>query len=313
MKAKTVFYLIPVIIGMTIASCKEDTPVPTAEIYATIDGYTVTFEPAVTDASTYLWDFGDDGTSTELNPVHEYAMSGTYTVTLTVKGDGGEATATKSVTIAASIEELLTGGPDAANGKTWIMSTAYTTGEDGGGPIIPEMPILLPSAENILDMFGLDAEYDNEYTFYSDGTYEIDLKNGNALAGAVYGVVTQTIVGDPAYDIGMCAASYTVPVSAIWTLNTSDFVVDAITDPNTEDVPPVHGVVTIPGKNWISLSEGAFFGILDFPTTAKFIIKEITPTKMNVAMLLCGYGYGEDVEMMMLPTNFIHITFIPKP
>ena len=88
---------------------------------------------------------------------------------------------------------------------------------------------------------------------------------------------------------------------------------DAITDPNTEDVPPVHGVVIIPGKNWISLSEGAFFGILDFPTTARFIIKEITPNKMNVAMLLCGYGYGEDVEMMMLPTNFIHITFIPKP
>jgi PKD repeat protein len=36
------------------------------------------------DAITYLWDFGDTNTSTEENPSHTYASSGTYTVILTV-------------------------------------------------------------------------------------------------------------------------------------------------------------------------------------------------------------------------------------
>jgi len=37
---------------------------------------------------SYLWDFGDGTTSTETNPVHTYANTGNYTVTLSV--DGGE-------------------------------------------------------------------------------------------------------------------------------------------------------------------------------------------------------------------------------
>ena len=36
---------------------------------------------------SYLWDFGDGTTSTEKNPLHEYAKSGYYTVTLTAKGE----------------------------------------------------------------------------------------------------------------------------------------------------------------------------------------------------------------------------------
>ena len=38
---------------------------------------------------TYLWDFGDDETSTEMNPVHSYKTEGYYTVTLTVTDDNG--------------------------------------------------------------------------------------------------------------------------------------------------------------------------------------------------------------------------------
>jgi PKD repeat protein len=49
---------------------------------------------AFTDASTgvitsRLWNFGDTGTSTEINPSHVYAAAGTYMVTLTVTGPGG--------------------------------------------------------------------------------------------------------------------------------------------------------------------------------------------------------------------------------
>lgn len=316
MKKRVFLFLCGIIMAAAVfQACKKDsTSAPTAEIFATIAGYTVTFNPTVTDADTYSWDFGDNtALSTEKNPVHAYETFGDYTVKLTVKGEGGETTATKVITIAPlSIKELLTGGSKATNGKTWVLSTAYSPGQDGGGPVMNEMPVVLPSAENVLNLFGLGEEYDNEFTFYYDGTYKMNLKNGKALAGAVYGVVTQTIAGDPSYDIGMCAANYAPPATATWTANTSDFTVDAITDPMTTEIPPVHGNVTFTGKNWLSFSEGAFFGILDFPTTAKVIIKEISANKMKVALLLCGYGYGEDPSYFVMPTNLIHITYEVK-
>jgi hypothetical protein len=43
----------------------------------------VDFLNASISASDYLWDFGDGTTSTSVNPTHEFATVGTYTVTLT--------------------------------------------------------------------------------------------------------------------------------------------------------------------------------------------------------------------------------------
>jgi hypothetical protein len=314
MKKSTLLILTMVaLISVMVMSCSKDTPAPTAEIFSTIDGYTVTFNPTVTNVSSYAWDFGDELTSTEAKPVHTYAVSGTYTVTLVVKGDGGEATATKEITIAASLEEMLTGGPAATNGKTWVLDPAYTVG-DGGGPVtnVP-YTITTPSAEDVLTMFGLGDEYDNEFTFYNDGHYSVNSKNGNVLAGAVYGYSTGTIYGEPAWDIGLCAATWDAPSSATWTLHTTDLVVDAIGDPNDTNVPPAHANVTITGQTWISLSEGAFFGVMDFPSTAQFIIDEITPDKMRVTMFVCGYSFdGGDPSYNMMPTNMFHLSYIKK-
>lgn len=55
---------------------------------------------AFTDESTgeitsYEWDFGDGGTSTEPNPVHRYDAVGVYTVSLMVSGPGGSDTESK--------------------------------------------------------------------------------------------------------------------------------------------------------------------------------------------------------------------------
>ena len=55
------------------------------------DGLTVTFtnESTVTPPVTYLWEFGDDETSTEKDPVHTYASKGEYSVKLTVTDQNG--------------------------------------------------------------------------------------------------------------------------------------------------------------------------------------------------------------------------------
>ncbi len=63
----------------------------------------LTFSDRSTGAVTsWLWDFGDGATSTQRDPVHNYAQPGLYTVALTVAGPDGSDRATK---------ELQVGGP----------------------------------------------------------------------------------------------------------------------------------------------------------------------------------------------------------
>lgn len=45
-----------------------------------------------------MWNFGDDSTSTETNPVHTYALPGTYTVTLTALNECNASPSEKSQT-----------------------------------------------------------------------------------------------------------------------------------------------------------------------------------------------------------------------
>jgi PKD repeat protein len=301
------------LLALGFQSCKK-VVAPTAEIFFTIDNYSVTFNPQVTDADTYAWDFGDGSApSAELNPVHVYESFGDYTVTLVVTGPGGDFTATKTVSIAAtSLRDLLTGGINATNGKTWVFDRAYTVGE-GGGPVQnAPYTIAIPSAENVLDMFGLGDEYDNEFTFYFDGDYQANPKNGNALAGAVYGYATGTIVGDPAWAIGLCAAAYSPVTGATWEEHETDMEVEAIDNPDDTNNPPVHHTVTITGKKWVSLSDGSYFGILDFPTTARFVIDDITSNRMVVSLLVCGYSGDAGVEYNMMPSNMFHLVYVTK-
>ena len=46
--------------------------------------------------ATWKWDFGDGTTSSEQNPVHRYTAPGSYTVSLTISGTGGQDTTTKN-------------------------------------------------------------------------------------------------------------------------------------------------------------------------------------------------------------------------
>jgi serine protease len=69
-------------------------PPPVAAFAGTPTSGEVPLVVNFTDQSTgqmtsWDWDFGDGGTSTDQNPVYEYTSQGTYTVTLTVTGPGG--------------------------------------------------------------------------------------------------------------------------------------------------------------------------------------------------------------------------------
>jgi PKD repeat protein len=68
-------------------------------------------DPGANDAAglTYLWDFGDNTTSTQQNPTHSYANAGTYNVKLTVTETSGlssTAATTASVSAVATTTSL---------------------------------------------------------------------------------------------------------------------------------------------------------------------------------------------------------------
>ncbi|WP_421876716.1 PKD domain-containing protein [Marinoscillum sp.] len=94
--SKLIFkWSLPILLGglVTMTSCGDDgetVPVPTADFTSVVDGKTVTFTDASTDAESYLWEFGDGETSTEMSTSHTYEANGSYVVKLTVTNESGE-------------------------------------------------------------------------------------------------------------------------------------------------------------------------------------------------------------------------------
>ena len=71
------------------------------------------------DIISWSWDFGDGNTSTEQNPMHEYAVSDTYDVSLTVEAENG-----CSNTIINSINCLLYTSPSPRDLSTSRMPSS---------------------------------------------------------------------------------------------------------------------------------------------------------------------------------------------
>jgi PKD repeat protein len=60
---------------------------------------TITFINTSSNATSYVWNFGDGFTSTQSNPNHIYNFRGTYLLKLKVTGPGGADSVCKTVTI----------------------------------------------------------------------------------------------------------------------------------------------------------------------------------------------------------------------
>ncbi len=85
------------------SSCQnqQQTPPPTASFTATpVSGHTMQFADTSSGSPTsWAWDFGDGGMSSQQNPAHTYAAAGPYSVKLTVSNAGGSSQTVQVVTV----------------------------------------------------------------------------------------------------------------------------------------------------------------------------------------------------------------------
>jgi len=93
---------------------------------------TVNFTDTSTGSySSWLWDFGDGGTSTLANPSHEYTTPGVYSVTLSISGDGGidDEIKTDYITIYTPVTANFTGSPTSGIAPLSVTFTDASTGD----------------------------------------------------------------------------------------------------------------------------------------------------------------------------------------
>lgn len=84
---------------LTMQSAVNAQSVPTSGFSFQTNLGTVNFSNQSLNATNYTWNFGDGNTSSEVNPVHTYAASGTYLVELTAINVCGASTIQQTITV----------------------------------------------------------------------------------------------------------------------------------------------------------------------------------------------------------------------
>ncbi|SDR77976.1 choice-of-anchor A domain-containing protein [Polaribacter sp. KT25b] len=169
----------------TIKSCTTSSVAPTADFSLNVDPQCLvgneyqftnnsntggTIQP--TNPITYIWNFGDGSTSTEMNPTKTYVNSGTYTVILTATNTSGSNTTTKQIEVLANTDPIIT----------------ETTKNSSNGSVTKELT-LTNSTEFSEFYWELASEGSNlfqdqatvSFTFTQAGTYNVTvtaIKNG---------------------------------------------------------------------------------------------------------------------------------------
>ena len=158
-------------------------PAPSLGFSIELNGLTLTCTNTTTDATSYLWDFGDGQTSTEMAPVHTYAHGGAFNVKLTASNANGQAVGTKLAFVATSAvtDAILRGNA----WKVRVDDYSIFVGPGMGSTEWWSVP------KNFLDgsSTGVDdwsCITDDEFTFSAGGVYTYNT-NGSARNDGYFG------------------------------------------------------------------------------------------------------------------------------
>jgi PKD repeat protein len=164
-----------------IASASGSEP-PTASFISNISSGTVPLTVSFTDQSSnnptsWQWDFGDGGTSTQRNPTHTYNTEGTYTVSLTATNSYGSDTEEKTDYITVS-----------SGGNTPIAEfTTNTT--SGNAPLTVDFTDQSSNNPTTWQWdfgdSGTSTQKNPSHTYAQQGTYSVSLIVSNAYGNDV--------------------------------------------------------------------------------------------------------------------------------
>ena len=279
-----------IVLSVIFSSCKDEAKKEfplSAIIFYSIAEKQVAFHALTHSAVSWYWDFGDGTSSHEQNPVHIYEDGGYYKVTLTATTANGEAvTQEEKIGVMITPYVLLTGGVNAVNGKTWKLTTAHGSFGDYFANADADLSTVIELPNGGLSMFLDYGEvYDDEYTFYFDGSYSMDLKDdGGALSGLVYQMLTTGGAGiaklsDMGKKYGLCIGLYSPADDLTFTyVRKEDFTVSSVYGAD--------GTITFKDVTTLDFSGTAFVGFMDFQR--KVILKSISENNMTLIMFMAA-------------------------
>lgn len=167
-------------------------PLPTAAFSSLVNGASVAFTNASSDAVSYSWNFGDGQSGTTASPTHLYSASGDYTVTLTATNDCGTNTSTAVVSVVIIV------APQAS----------FTVSENSGCfPLVVQMTDQSTNGPTAWEWQfpggnpATSTQQNPSVTYASPGTYSVMLTVSN-LAGTSTATMSSviTVLGLPTAD-----------------------------------------------------------------------------------------------------------------
>ncbi len=147
-------------------------PKPVVNFDLVLEGSTITLTNNTTNATSYLWDFGDNQTSTELNPTHTYTTTGAFNITLTATNANGSGEGVKMIFLGdpnTLTDALLQGGA----WKIRNQAISVFVGSTLGNPDWWQVPYadMQPGG-------GWACIMDDEFIFSAGGAYEYKTNGG---------------------------------------------------------------------------------------------------------------------------------------
>ena len=253
---------------MIPVSCSEDDPTPSVDAaiasfqfeVSTSNILEVTFSNFSQNATSYSWNFGDGNTSTDENPVHEYADFGTYTVVLTATGEGDPSTFSQDIDIVDPDQALaLLAGTSSKTWKLYREGVSMQLGPNADNPGGWWPGLTNDGSRNCL--------YQHTFTFNRSGEFIFD------DMGAFWGEFGVWPADDANYELCFDATAANMMVGDIdlsaWLSATHAYEYDAST-----------GAVTLTG-------DGAWMGIPKLGTSAE-----------HGAAIVSSVGFNVSIEQM---------------
>lgn len=320
--------------------------IPSANFTHSANGLVVTFTNTSVGGTSWLWNFGDGSTSTLQNPVHTYAVGGSYTVTLTTTNPCGSTVTTKSVGLIPPPTANFTATPTSGCASLTVQFTSTATGNPssyswsfpGGTPTssTEQNPVVVydtPGSYNVtfiaLNAGGSDTLIQNNYVTVngapatsftssvsgSTATFTNTTTNGTTYSWA-FGDGSTSTQSNPAHTYAN-DGTYTVVLTAANACGTS-----TVTQTVTITTPPTAAFNATPTTDCASLtvqfsnlsSPNSTIFAWSFPggtpsssTLANPTVTYDTPGQYGVT-LIASNSAGADTIVL---NNYITVTTVP--